>query len=186
MDSLHGSGLLDALAVNEPPMSDLFWLTDEQKQRIEPCFPLSHGVQRVDDRRIVSGTILVTRNGLRWRVRQRRMGRPRRSTTDSSAGAGWGCSTESLPAGGRWRIVGSVDDRCQTYESAPDGHQPAQKGALFRCIGRTKASLYSKLYAGSYGRVRPRIMSPTPVLRADRGYDADWFRQALAVRATAA
>jgi transposase len=55
------------LAVEEPPMSDLFWLTDEQMQRIEPYFPLSHGVPRVDDRRTVSGIIFVIRNGLLWR-----------------------------------------------------------------------------------------------------------------------
>jgi len=35
---------------------------------IEPYFPLSHGVPRVDDRRIISGIIFVIRNGLRWRV----------------------------------------------------------------------------------------------------------------------
>ena len=29
-------------------------------------------------------------------------------------------------------------------------------------------------------------MPPAPALLADRGYDADWFRQALAVRGTAA
>jgi len=48
-------------------MSDLFWLTDEQMRRIEPHFPLSHGVPRRDDRRIVSGIIFVIRSGLRWR-----------------------------------------------------------------------------------------------------------------------
>ncbi len=48
-------------------MSDLFWLTDKLMQRIEPYFPLSHGVPRVDDRGIVSGIIFVIRNGLRWR-----------------------------------------------------------------------------------------------------------------------
>ena len=36
-------------------------------RRIEPYFPLSHGVPRVDDRRVVSGIIFVIRNGLRWR-----------------------------------------------------------------------------------------------------------------------
>src|ERR1700709_1311482 len=36
-------------------------------RRIEPHFPLSHGVPRVDDQRIVSGIIFVIRNGLRWR-----------------------------------------------------------------------------------------------------------------------
>ncbi len=48
-------------------MSDHFWLTEAQLKRIEPHFPLSHGVPRVDDRRVLSGIIHVIRNGLRWR-----------------------------------------------------------------------------------------------------------------------
>ena len=43
------------------------WLSEAQMRRIEPYFPLSHGIPRVDDRRIVSGIIFVIRNGLRWR-----------------------------------------------------------------------------------------------------------------------
>ncbi len=48
-------------------MSDLFLLSESQLRRIEPHFPLSHGVPRVDDRRVLSGIIFVIRNGLRWR-----------------------------------------------------------------------------------------------------------------------
>src|ERR1700761_9820296 len=48
-------------------MSDLIWLSQAQMRRIEPYFPLSHGVARVDDRRVISGIIFVNRNGLRWR-----------------------------------------------------------------------------------------------------------------------
>lgn len=48
-------------------MSDQFWLSREQLSRIDPYFPLSHGVPRVDDRRVISGIIHVIRNGLRWR-----------------------------------------------------------------------------------------------------------------------
>ena len=48
-------------------MSDLIWLSDAQMRRIEPYFPLSHGVPRVDDRRVLSGIVFVIRNGLRWR-----------------------------------------------------------------------------------------------------------------------
>ncbi len=48
-------------------MSDHFWLSAEQLARIKPHFPLSHGVPRVDDRKVVSGIIHVIRNGLRWR-----------------------------------------------------------------------------------------------------------------------
>ncbi len=48
-------------------MSDQFWLSREQLSRIDPYFPMSHGVPRVDDRRVISGIIHVIRNGLRWR-----------------------------------------------------------------------------------------------------------------------
>jgi transposase len=48
-------------------MSDLFWLSEAQMRRIEPYFPLSHGMPRVDDRRVISGIVFVIRNGLRWR-----------------------------------------------------------------------------------------------------------------------
>ena len=48
-------------------MPDLFLLTPAQMRRIRPYFPLSRGVPRVDDRRVVSGIVFVIRNGLRWR-----------------------------------------------------------------------------------------------------------------------
>ena len=47
-------------------MTDLFLLSRVQ-MRIERYFPLSHGVARVDDRRIVSAIVFVIKNGLRWR-----------------------------------------------------------------------------------------------------------------------
>ena len=55
-------------------MSDLFWLSREQLAKIEPYFPLAHGVPRVDDRRVVSGIIFVIKNGLRWRDAPSRYG----------------------------------------------------------------------------------------------------------------
>ncbi len=55
-------------------MSDLIWLSEAEMRRIELYFPLSHGVPRVDDRRIVSGMIFVIRNGLRWRDAPREYG----------------------------------------------------------------------------------------------------------------
>jgi putative transposase len=48
-------------------MNALWMLSVDHMRRIEPFFPLSHGVPRVDDRRIVSGIIYVLKNGLRWR-----------------------------------------------------------------------------------------------------------------------
>ena len=48
-------------------MSDLLMLSQAQMRRIEPYFSLSHGIPRVDDRRVLSGILFVIRNGLRWR-----------------------------------------------------------------------------------------------------------------------
>lgn len=48
-------------------MSEPWLLSEARMRRIEPYFPLSHGIPRVDDRRIVSGIIYVIRGGLMWR-----------------------------------------------------------------------------------------------------------------------
>lgn len=48
-------------------MSKLVLLSEAQMRRIEPYFPLSHGIPRVDDRRVLSGIVFVIRNGMRWR-----------------------------------------------------------------------------------------------------------------------
>jgi hypothetical protein len=44
-------------------MADLLLLSEAQMRRIEPYFSLSHGIARVDDRRVISGIAFV-RNGL--------------------------------------------------------------------------------------------------------------------------
>jgi putative transposase len=49
-------------------------LSKAQMRRIEPFFPLSHGVPRVDDRLIVSAIVFAIRNGLRWRDASRTYG----------------------------------------------------------------------------------------------------------------
>ena len=48
-------------------MSDLYYLTEQQIETIQPYFPRSHGVARVDDRRVISGITHVLKRGLQWR-----------------------------------------------------------------------------------------------------------------------
>ena len=48
-------------------MTDLFLLSTDQMSQIEPYFPKSHGVARVDDRRVISGIIYVLKHGLQWK-----------------------------------------------------------------------------------------------------------------------
>ena len=46
---------------------NLFWLSDEQWARIEPQLPTDvRGVERADDRRVISGIVHVLKSGCRW------------------------------------------------------------------------------------------------------------------------
>jgi putative transposase len=62
------------MAAGGVAMSDLLMLSEAQMRRIEGHFPLSHGIPRVDDRRVLSGILFVIRNGLRWRDAPREYG----------------------------------------------------------------------------------------------------------------
>lgn len=48
-------------------MRELYWLSSDQLKLIEPYFPRSRGVSRVDDLRVISGIIFVLKRGLQWR-----------------------------------------------------------------------------------------------------------------------
>ncbi len=74
-------------------MIDLFWLTDEQMERLRQFFPKSHGKPLVGDRRVLSGIIFVNCNGRRWRdVLPENRVCTRRSITAGSLGATWAFS----------------------------------------------------------------------------------------------
>ena len=46
---------------------NLFWLSDEQWERIEAYLPTDvRGVERADDRRVISGIVHVLKSGCRW------------------------------------------------------------------------------------------------------------------------
>ena len=48
-------------------MSDTYWLSEEQFERLRPLLPdKPRGVPRVDDRRVLSGIIFCLRRGYRW------------------------------------------------------------------------------------------------------------------------
>src|SRR5436190_17767735 len=47
--------------------SNLFWLSDEQWKRIEPHLPTDvRGIERANDRRVISGIVHVLKSGCRW------------------------------------------------------------------------------------------------------------------------
>lgn len=46
---------------------NLFWLNDDEWQKIEPLLPMDvRGKDRADDRRVISGIIHVLKSGCRW------------------------------------------------------------------------------------------------------------------------
>ncbi|MCP4026638.1 MAG: IS5 family transposase [Sphingomonas sp.] len=182
-------------------MSDLYWLTDEQMARLEPYFPKSHGKPRVDDRRVLSGIVFVNRNGLRWCDAPREYG-PHK--TLYNRWKRWGERgvflriMEGLAAASATPKTIMID---ATYLKA---HRTAsslrgKKGGLGRLIGRTKGGMNTKLHAVTDAEGRPlsffmtagqvsdytgaaELLDDLPKAQwmlGDRGYDADWYRDAL-------
>src|SRR3546814_10846965 len=82
-------------AGREVTRSDLIWLSEAQMGRIEPYCPLSRGVPRVHDRRIVSDIIFVVHNGLRWHSAPAGYGPHKTIYSCSIRWSGPACSTES-------------------------------------------------------------------------------------------
>ncbi|PKP70551.1 MAG: IS5/IS1182 family transposase [Alphaproteobacteria bacterium HGW-Alphaproteobacteria-5] len=180
-----------------------FLLSRAQMRRIEPFFPLSHGIPRVDDRRIVSGIVYVIKHGLMWR----------------DAPKGYGPHKTIYNRFIRWSRLG-VFNRIFAELAGQAGEPDAimidathlkahrtsaslfKRGAVPRRIGRTKGGLNSKLHAVCDGLGRPIILLLTEgqmsdhkgavllfsslprakVLLGDKGYDSDWFRAALESR----
>src|ERR1700726_3378546 len=101
---------------------NLFWLRDEQWKRIEPHLPTDvRGIERVDDRRVISGIVHVLKRFAAGVIARPSMARRRRSTTAPCAGrvAGSGKTFS-----GSWRGAGDRRTcRCRlgTRQSAPRG-----------------------------------------------------------------
>lgn len=172
-------------------------------RRIEPYFPLSHGVPRVDDRLILSGTIFVLRNGLRWRDAPREYDPHKtiynRSIRWSRLGVFSWILAELIAKRGRPEQLMIDAAHLKAHRTAAS---LLKKGDVPRRIGRTKGGLNSKLHAVCDRHGRPLILllsegqmsdykgaakmlpafPKAKTLLADKGYDADWFRDALAAR----
>ena len=184
-------------------MTDLFLLSQAQMRRIVRYFPLSHGVARVDDRRIVSAIVFVIKNGLRWRDAPPEYGPHKTIYNRFVRWSRLGVFNKIFAA---LAHRGRNPERVMIDATHLKAHRTAasllKKGPVPRRIGRTKGGLNSKLHAVCDGNGRPLVMllsegqmsdykgaalmlSAMPKakqLLADKGYDADWFRAALAKR----
>jgi transposase len=60
--------MIQTSELREAWMAELFRLSDGQWRRIEPLLPKGRkGAHRVDDRRVLSGTVHMLQSGARWR-----------------------------------------------------------------------------------------------------------------------
>ncbi|WP_245874840.1 IS5 family transposase [Desulfobulbus oralis] len=178
-------------------MSQLFSLSAEQLERIKPFFPRSHGIPRVDDRKVISGIIYVIKHGLQWKDAPREYG-PYKTLYNrflrwSRMGVFNNIFTELAKTAGQ-------DGQVMIDATHLKAHRTAasllKKGLFSRCIGRTKGGLNSKtmpfatLTAGQVSDCKGAALLMDAIdalpeareLLADRGYDADWFRDALRAR----
>ena len=108
---------------------NLFWLSDEQWGRIEALLPTDvRGVNRVDDRRVISGIIHVLKSGCRWRDCPPEYGPP---TTIYNRFVRWarrGVLGKSVSGACRERtIYGHADDPTRRM-SKRTARQRAEKG----------------------------------------------------------
>src|SRR5476651_2152388 len=114
----------------------------------------------------------------------------------------WRVQQDLRRAGAQGWQAAPADDRRDPSQSPSHRCKPFKKGTVPRRIGRTKGGLNSKLHAVCDGYGRPLIMllsegqmsdykgaalmlpalQKAEELLGDKGYDADWFRQALAER----
>ncbi|WP_104935547.1 IS5 family transposase [Desulfobulbus oralis] len=188
-------------------MSQLFYLSAEQLERIKPFFPRSHGIPRVDDRKVISGIIYVIKHGLQWKDAPREYG-PYKTLYNrflrwSRMGVFNNIFTELAKTAGQDGQVMIDATHLKAHRTAAS--LLSKKGSFPLHRRRTKGGLNSKLHALCDGHGRPLAMTLTEgqvsdykgaallmdaidalpearALLADRGYDADWFRDALRAR----
>jgi transposase len=180
-----------------------FVFRKRRRARIELYLPLSYGIPRVDDRRVISGIVFLIRNGLRWR----------------DASSDYGLPKSIYNRFIRWRQLGVFNK--VFAELAGKGPRPERLmiDATHLNAHRTAASLPKKrgcsptyrahqrraelkVHAVCDGEGRPPVMllsegqmsddtaaalmidhlPKAKVPLGDKGYDVEGFREALAKR----
>ncbi|WP_157672635.1 IS5 family transposase, partial [Chelatococcus daeguensis] len=177
-------------------------LTDFEWEAIRPHLPnKSRGVPRVDDRRVLNGIFWCLRSGAPWADMPARYGPP---TTIYNRFNRWrkaGVWDRLMDA-----ITRAYDGDVQMIDtSVVRVHQhgaTAKRGGVDRCLGRSRGGLTTKLHALVDSRGRPILLkltagqasdlasakdligylAPGSMLLADKGYDANDLRAAVAER----
>lgn len=188
-------------------MSGLVLLREQQMARFSPYFPLSHGLPHVDDRRVVSCIGYVIGIGLQWKDAPTGCGPHKTLCNRFIRWSRMGVFDRIFAA---LAAEGPEPERIMIDATHLKAHRTAasllKKGAVPRRIGRTKGGLNPKLHAFCDGNGRPLLLmlsegqmsahkgarlllGALPAagdLIADKAYESNWLREALAENGTRA
>ena len=136
--------------------SNLFWLSDEQWQQIEPHLPRDvRGKPREDDRRVISGIVHVLKSGCRWKDCPPEYGPPttiyNRFARWAERGV-WERLFRALAARGRSGEVQMIDStHVKAHRSAGGGKggRSARRLAA-RAVGATRRSTQSQMLRAAF------------------------------------
>nr|WP_249201496.1 IS5 family transposase [Gluconobacter sphaericus] len=169
-------------------------------ERLRRFFSKSHGRPRVDDHNVLSGIIFVNRNALRWRDAPREYGPDKTLYNRWKRWSDMGVFRRLMDGLSAAKVEPQTIMIDATYLKAlRTASSLAKKGDPGRLIGRTKGGMNTKLHAVTDQNGRPlsffmtagqssdytgaaALLDSLPMAQwmlADRGYDADWFRDAL-------
>ena len=171
-------------------MRTLFYLSENQLERIKPFFPRSHGALRVDDRRVVSDIIYVIKHGLQWKDVPDEY-RPHRSLYNrlvrwSKRGVfkkiSISCQIKRLSMA-PWCSTPPtlrLTARRQVYSKRgfSTSHLPNKRRPKFQTSCRLwRAWAARPVFAG--WRTVQHLLPDTCTFLADGGYDASWLQEPL-------
>ena len=135
--------------------TNLFWLNDEQWDRIEPHLPSDvRGVERKDDRRVISGIVHVLKSGCRWCDCPPEYGPP---TTIYNRFARWAERGiwenlfRRLAENGRSADTQMIDSTHVKAHRSAAGGKGGRKNKLLaaRAEGATRRSMHSQMLKGA-------------------------------------
>ena len=184
---------------------NLFWLSDEQWQRIEPHLPTDvRGVERQDDRRIISGIVHVLKSGCRWSDCPEAYGPP---TTIYNRFARWALRGiwenlfRRLAGNGRSTDTQMIELHARQSASLGGGRK---RGEQKQAVGRSRGGRNTKIHAlaDAKGRLIAilltggeahdcpvaerliRRVKPSKRMLGDKAYDSAELRDELDERGT--
>jgi transposase len=134
---------------------NLFWLNDEQWAGIEPHLPTDvRGVERKDDRRVISGIVHVLKSGCRWQDCPPEYGPHttiyNRFTRWAERGI-WENLFRNLAGSGRSAVTQMIDSTHVKAHRSASGGKGGSKNRLLaaRAVGATRRFMHSQMLKGA-------------------------------------